>query len=60
MTGQVIHIKFSTDLPTRAQNALRARMEYKAWKDERDQAMLDDDTDALERLDRSYELIGLP
>jgi len=58
--GDLILISFGVDLPTRNQNLLRARMEFKAWRDRRDQAMFDDDYDTLDRMDKEYELIGLP
>jgi len=58
--GDVIMISFSVDLPTRNQNLLRARMEFKAWSDRRDDAMMRDDYETLDRLDREYEMIGLP
>ena len=58
--GDLILITFSVDLPTRNQNLLRARMEYREWRDRRDDAMMRDDYETLDRLDREYEMIRLP
>ena len=62
----VIRIKFSEDLQgvtpeqSRLLNQMRAGMEYREWRVRRDQAMFDDDYDTLDRMDKEYELIGLP
>ena len=58
--SELILISFGVNLPTRNQNLLRARMEFKTWRDRRDDAMMRDDYETLDRLDREYEMIGLP
>lgn len=71
MTGQVIHIRFSEDLvgsspaSSRLLNALRYRMEMAAWKARNRQARPTEDPDtwdwdALDALDREFEMVGLP
>ena len=45
---------------SRLLNRMRAGMEYREWRVRRDQAMMDDDYDTLDRMDTEYELIGLP
>ena len=56
----VIEIKFSEDLPTRAQNKLRYAMEMGQWRRAWREAEAAKDYYALDRLDRQYELVGLP
>ena len=58
--SELILISFGVDLPTRNQNLLRARMEFKVWRDRRDDAMMRDDYETLDRLDREYEMIEMP
>lgn len=71
MSDNVIHIRFSEDLvgsspaSSRLLNALRYRMEMAAWKlrNRRARPTEDPDTwdwDALDQLDRDYEMVGLP
>lgn len=67
----IIHIKFGenlegvTPLQSRLLNELRYRMEMCEWKRKYRLARLTDDPEtwdwsALDRLDREYEMIGLP
>jgi len=56
----VIHIKFSTELPTDNQNKLRAAMEMARWKERWRIATEEKDYNTLDSLDRQYEMVGLP
>lgn len=69
--GSVIHIQFSTDLvgsspaSSRLLNQLRYRMEMCEWKRKNRVARPTEDPDtwdwdALEGLDREFEMVGLP
>jgi len=66
MSDNVIRIRFSTDLETPARNRLRYAMEMCEWRKQMREAKPDPDDsstwdwDALERLDRQFELVGLP
>jgi len=53
--SELILISFGADLPTRNQNLLRLRMEYKIWAEQREDAMTRDDNETLDRLDQEYE-----
>lgn len=55
----VIPITFSTDLPSRAHNQLRYRMELKEWKDQWAEAEKRDDFEAIDDLQREYEMVGM-
>lgn len=58
--SSVIHIRFSHDLPTRAQNELRGRMEMAQWKQYWREAEAEKDYDRMDRLQVDYERVGLP
>lgn len=72
MTENVIHIRFSEDLSEgqspqmgRLLNRLRYNMEMAAWRARNRAARPTEDPetwdwDAIERLDRAYEMVGLP
>lgn len=72
MSGTVLHIRFGHDLEEgrppllgRLLNELRYRMEMRQWKEKNRAARptLDPDTwdwDALESLDREFEMVGMP
>lgn len=56
----VIHIRFSQDLPTKKQNELRYRLELARWKEEWRIAESLGDCYTMDELQRRYERIGLP
>lgn len=56
----VILIKFSHDLPTKAQNELRHRMEMARWKQRWRDATENDNYDLQDQLQHEFELVGLP
>lgn len=58
--SSIIYIKFSHDLPTKAQNELRYRMELAQWKIYWRQAEAEKDYDWQDRLQLDYERVGLP
>lgn len=66
--GSVIHIALHEDLPTKAQNQMRYRIEMGIWQTERRRlkalanANPDDEAvwHAIDQHDRSYEMVGLP
>lgn len=72
MTGSVIQIRFSEDLAEGRSlllgdllNRLRGRMEMSVWRAKNRAARPTEDPEtwdweALERLDRQYEMVGLP
>lgn len=56
----IIHILFSTDLPTRKQNELCYRMEMAQWKERLRIARENNDYEEMDRLQIDYERVGLP
>ena len=56
----VILIVFGTDLPTENQNKLRAKMHLASWKAKWRKAEEEKDSEAMDRLDAQYEMVGLP
>ncbi len=56
----VVHIRFSHDLPTRTQNELRGRMEMAEWKRRWREAEAEGDHYLMDRLQEDYEWVGLP
>lgn len=56
----VVHIRFSHDLPTRAQNELRGRMEMGQWRRRWREAEAEKDYRAMDLLQLDYERVGLP
>lgn len=64
----IIHIRFSEDLPTRAQNKLRFRMEMAAWlakwRELRKRVAANPDdilaSNALDDHSNKYDKVGLP
>lgn len=56
----VINIRLSEDLPTYAQNKLRYAIEMGIWRGKWRKAVEEDDSEAMEALDRQYDLVGLP
>lgn len=56
----IIHIRFGYDLPTRAQNELRYRLEMERWKRAWRDAESSSDYDQMDRLQIEYERVGLP
>jgi hypothetical protein len=56
----VIRIKLSHDLPTRAQNELRHRIELGIWRAQWREAEAEKDYARLDRLHFEYERVGLP
>lgn len=56
----VIEIRFSEDLPTKAQNRLRYAMEMGQWRRRWREAEAAKDYYAMDRLQLDYERVGLP
>lgn len=56
----VIPIQFHIDLPTKAQNDLRYRLELANWRTRWRAAKARKDYDMMDRLDREFEWLGLP
>jgi hypothetical protein len=56
----IIEIRFHEDLPTRARNRLRYAMEMGVWRAEWRAAAEAKDYEAMDRLSRDYERVGLP
>lgn len=58
--GDVIRIYLCEDLPTDAQNKLRVRMEEARWRERWRRAKAENDYDTMDRLQREWEMLGLP
>jgi hypothetical protein len=56
----VIHVKLSQDLPTKAQNKLRYAIELGIWREAWREAEATNDYQWMDYLQRSYERVGLP
>ncbi len=56
----VIHITLGEELPTIAQNKLRANLHMAQWKASWRRAIAEKDSDAMDRLDKQYEMVGMP
>ena len=59
-TGRVIRIKFREDLVCPKLNRLRSIMELGAWRAKWREAREANDWDAMDRLDKEYDMVGLP
>ncbi len=56
----IIEIKLHEDLPTKAQNKLRYAIELGLWQVEWREAEATQDYDRMDRLNQSYNSVGLP
>lgn len=58
--NNIIHIKFSENLPTKKQNELRYRMELARWKEDWRIAESMGDHLRMDELNHNFQYIGLP
>ena len=56
----IIYIRFHEELPTNNQNNLRFRMEMAKWKKDWREAEEQNDYQAMDWLDKQFEMVGLP
>jgi hypothetical protein len=60
VTTSIVQIQLYEELPTRAQNRLRYAIQMGMWLQEWRKAKETSNYAAMDRLDREYELVGLP
>ena len=58
--SNVIHIEFFTDLRTNDLNQMRFRMEMCQWKSQFRKAQEEGNFEAMDQLNLSFDMVGLP